>query len=151
MRYLLLLIPILVGMGVVVQAGANTQLRYVLQNPFLAGLISLTVATLTLILINLLLRTDFSVLSTQNIQRTQWWMWTGGLVGASFILSVVLVAPEIGPTRLFSLIIASQLIFSLVVDHYGWMGFAEQPITLKQLAGVTLLVVGAFLVQAEPG
>ena len=38
MRYLLFVIPLLVGMGVVVQSGANTQLRSILGNPFLAGL-----------------------------------------------------------------------------------------------------------------
>ena len=149
MRYVLLLIPLLVGVGVVIQSGANTQLRRILTNPFLAGLISLSVATTTLILINVVLRTDFSVLSPHNIQRTSWWMWTGGLMGAFFIMSVVLVAPEIGPTKLFSLIIASQLIFSLVVDHYGWMGFAVQPVSLKRVVGVVLLIVGVFLVQSE--
>ena len=132
-----------------IQSGANTQLRHILANPFLAGLISLSVATTTLIIINLALRTDFTVLALDNIQRTQWWMWTGGLMGAFFIMSVVLVAPEIGPTRLFGLIIASQLIFSLVVDHYGWMGFAVQPISLKRVIGVVLLIVGVFLVQSE--
>ena len=133
----------------VIQSGANTQLRHILGNPFLAGLISLTVATLTLIVINLTLRTDFSILAPHTIQRTSWWMWTGGFMGAFFIMSVVLVAPRIGPTKLFSLIIASQLIFSLVVDHYGWMGFEIQPISLKRIIGVGLLIVGVFLVQAE--
>ena len=149
MRYILLLIPLLVGIGVVIQSGANTQLRHILANPFLAGLISLSVATTTLIVINLVVRTDFTVLALENIQRTRWWMWTGGLMGAFFIMSVVLVAPEIGPTRLFGLIIASQLIFSLVVDHYGWMGFAVQPISLKRIVGVVLLIAGVFLVQGE--
>lgn len=149
MRYILLLIPLLVGIGVVIQSGANTQLRYILANPFLAGLISLSVATFTLILINLAIRTDLSVLAVHNIQRTSWWMWTGGLMGAFFIMSVVLVAPEIGPTKLFSLIIASQLIFSLVVDHYGWLGFEVQPVSIKRVVGVVLLIVGVFLVQSE--
>ena len=148
MRILLFLIPLLIGMGVVVQSGANTQLRQVLANPYLAGLISLTVGTLTLLIINLAFRTDFSVLSAQNIQRTSWWMWVGGLMGAGFIMSVIIVAPEIGPTSLFGLIIASQLAFSLVVDHYGWLGFEVQPISAKRIAGVVLLIVGAFLVQS---
>lgn len=148
MRFLLFLIPLLVGMGVVVQSGANTQLRAVLGNPFLAGLISFSVGTVTLLIINLTFKTDLTVLGAQAVQRTSWWMWLGGLMGAFFIMSVIFVAPEIGPTRLFGLIIASQLIFSLVVDHYGWMGFTPQPLSLKRLLGVVLLIVGAFLVQS---
>ena len=149
MRFLLLLIPLLVGMGVVVQSGANTQLRHILANPFLAGLISFGCGTLVLLIINLVLRTDFTVLSGETIQRTQWWMWLGGLLGSFFIMSVIFVAPQIGPAKLFGLLIASQLVFSVVVDHFGWMGFEVQPITVKRTVGVALLIAGAFLVQSE--
>ena len=149
MRHLLLLIPLLVGMGVVVQSGANTQLRHILASPFLAGLISFSVGTLTLIVVNVVLKTDFSVLAAPAIQRTSWWMWLGGVMGSFFIMSVIFVAPQIGPTKLFGLIIASQLIFSAIVDHYGWMGFDIQPVTVKRAIGVVLLIAGAFLVQSE--
>lgn len=148
MRFLLFAIPLLVGMGVVVQSGANTQLRAILGNPFLAGLVSFGVGTATLLIINLSLKSDFTALSAHSVQQSSWWMWLGGVMGTFFIMSVIFVAPEIGPTKLFGLIIASQLTFSLIVDHYGWMGFAAQPISLKRVLGVVLLVVGAFLVQS---
>ena len=148
MRSFLFVIPLLVGMGVVVQSGANTQLRSILGNPFLAGLVSFGVGLTTLLIINIAFKSDFTALGMHSVQRSSWWMWLGGVMGAFFIMSVIFVAPEIGPTRLFGLIIASQLIFSLVVDHYGWMGFAVQPISLKRLLGVVLLIVGAFLVQS---
>lgn len=149
MRYILLLVPLLVGMGVVIQSGANTQLRHILANPFLAGLISFSMGTFVLIVVNLVLRTDFSILSGDVLQRTQWWMWLGGLMGSFFIMSVIFVAPKIGPTKLFGLLIASQLVFSVVVDHFGWMGFEVQPITVRRVIGITLLIAGAFLVQSE--
>lgn len=148
MRALLFIIPLLVGMGVVVQSGANTQLRSVLGNPFLAGLVSFSVGMITLLVINVAFRSDFTALDIQTVQRSSWWMWLGGVMGAFFIMSVIFVAPEIGPTRLFGLIIASQLTFSLVVDHYGWMGFAVQPVSLKRLLGVVLLIAGVLLVQS---
>lgn len=147
MQYLLLFIPLLVGMGVVLQSGANTQLSHILGNPFIAGLISFTVGAISMLLINLIVRSDFSVLSPQHISQTQGWMWLGGLMGAFFITSVIFIAPKIGPTQLFGLVIASQLTFSVVVDHYGWLGFQEQPINLKKVGGVLLLIGGAFLIQ----
>jgi len=33
------------------------------------------------------------------------------------------------------------------VDHYGWLGFTPQPINLKKIIGVLLLITGAFLIQ----
>lgn len=148
MRFLLFVVPLLVGMGVVVQSGANTQLRSVLDNPFLAGLVSFGVGMTTLILINVAFKSDISALGSPAVQQSSWWMWLGGVMGAFFIMSVIFVAPEIGPTRLFGLIIASQLTFSLVVDHYGWMGFDVQPVSLRRLLGVALLIAGVFLVQS---
>ena len=35
---------------------------------------------------------------------------------------------------------------ALVVDHFGWLGLPEHPITLTRLAGVALLGVGVWLV-----
>lgn len=147
MQYLLLLIPLLIGMGVVIQSGANTQLSHILQNPFIAGLISFVFGTLCLLIINIVMRSDFSVLTAQNIAQTRWWMWLGGLMGAFFITSVILIAPKIGPTQLFGLIIASQLTFSVVVDHYGWLGFQAQPVNIKKIIGVLFLMAGTFLIQ----
>ena len=147
MQYLLLFIPLLVGMAAIVQSGANTQLSDILKNPFLAGLISFAIGTLCLLLINLTLRTDLSTLNLQNISQSRWWMWLGGLMGAFIITSIILIAPKIGPTQLFGLIIASQLIFSVIVDHYGWLGFQIQPINIKKVVGILLLVGGAFLIQ----
>ncbi|WKN40642.1 DMT family transporter [Tunicatimonas pelagia] len=147
MPYLLLLVPLLIGMGVVVQAGANTQLSQMLANPFIAGLISFVIGTLCLLIINIVMRSDFSVLTVHNIAQTHWWMWLGGLMGAFFITSVIVIAPKIGPTQLFGLIIASQLTFSAVVDHYGWLGFQAQPINIKKIVGVLFLMAGTFLIQ----
>jgi transporter family-2 protein len=36
---------------------------------------------------------------------------------------------------------------SLLVDHFGWVGFDEQPITLGRVAGVLLLAGGVALVR----
>ncbi len=147
MQYLILLLPLLIGMGVIIQSGANTQLREIVGNPFMAALISFASGTVVLILINLFTGFQSQGLSLQNIQRSSWWMWTGGMLGVFFICSVIFMAPKVGPTKLFGLIIASQLIFSVVVDHFGLLGFTEQPINIKKLLGVLMLIGGSFLIQ----
>jgi len=151
MQKLLLLIPLLVGMGVVVQSGANTQLSAILGNPFLAALISFLTGVTCLVLLNIAMGSDPSLINTDNIARTQWWMWLGGVLGAFFITSVIFIAPVIGPTKLFGVIIASQLIFSVIVDHYGWLGFNAQPVNIKKILGVLLLIGGAVLIQWGKG
>jgi bacterial/archaeal transporter family-2 protein len=56
-------------------------------------------------------------------------------------------APKLGAATLVALILAGQAIASLAVDHFGWVGFDEQPITLLRVAGVVLLAGGVALVR----
>lgn len=147
MQYVFLFLSLIVGMGVIVQTGANTQLSTMLDNPYLASLISFAVGTVTLLIINMFVGGGFSSLNAMHGKDTDWWVWSGGIIGAFFVTSIIVMVPVLGSTRLFALIIASQLIFSVIVDHYGWMGFSIQPINIKKIVGVLLLIAGTFLVQ----
>jgi bacterial/archaeal transporter family-2 protein len=76
-----------------------------------------------------------------------WWVWTGGLLGAFYVLGSIVTAPKLGAAMLVALILAGQAIASLAVDHFGWVGFEEQPITALRVAGVLLLAGGVALVR----
>ena len=147
MQYIFLFLALVVGMGVIVQTGANTQLSTTLDNPYLASLISFAVGTVALLIINMFVGGGFSSLNTLQDKHTGWWIWSGGIIGAFFVTSIIVMVPVLGSTRLFALTIAGQLIFSVIVDHYGWMGFPLQPVNLKKILGVLLLIVGTILVQ----
>ncbi|MBT32988.1 MAG: hypothetical protein CMO01_25295 [Thalassobius sp.] len=148
MKYVFMFMPILVGMGVVLQTGANTQLKQYVGSPFLAALVSFTTGMLCVLVVNLFVGSDFKQLGGAQIQQTSWWMWIGGALGAMFVTSAIVIAPKLGPTQFFGLVIASQLIFSVVVDHFGWMGFEQQPVNMQKLIGIGLLVVGGYLIQS---
>lgn len=150
-KYLIMLVPMLVGMGVIVQTGANTQLRVVLNSPLLAALVSFSTGAFFVLIANLIVGSDFKQLNWENIQESSWWMWLGGFLGSIFIVSAILIAPRIGPTQFFGFIIAAQLIFSVIVDHYGWLGFNVQPASVQKILGVALLAVGAYLIQSSRG
>jgi len=76
-----------------------------------------------------------------------WWVWTGGLLGAFYVLGSIVTAPRLGAATLVALILAGQAIASLAVDHFGWVGFEEQPITVLRVAGMVLLAGGVALVR----
>ena len=46
------------------------------------------------------------------------------------------------------MILAGQAVASLAVDHFGWVGFEENPVTPGRLAGMALVAVGVALVRA---
>jgi transporter family-2 protein len=141
---LLLAAAFLLGVFLPVQVGINAQLRAALAQPVLAAAISFAVGTLALLALAVALRTPVSITTAS---RVPWWAWTGGLLGAGYILGTILLAPRLGAASLTVAVIAGQLGAALVLDHFGLVGFARQPITLTRAAGAVLLMLGALLVQ----
>ena len=75
-----------------------------------------------------------------------WWEWTGGILGALFVTTTILVVPRIGTAGAMAATIASQLMTGLLLDHLGLFGFRGAPLDLKRLAGAVLLLIGAALI-----
>jgi transporter family-2 protein len=71
---------------------------------------------------------------------------TGGLLGAAYITSVLVTERALGLGGVTAATIAGQLAVSVVVDQFGLLGVARQPITATRAAGVVLLGLGTYLV-----
>jgi transporter family-2 protein len=132
------------GFGLTLQIGMNSKLRTVLQNANIAALISFLVGTTALILLLVVLRTPLPARDT--LASVPAWAWFGGLMGAFYVAISTVVASQLGTASLLGLALSGQLAMALVVDHYGWLGLPEHPITLTRLAGVALLGAGAWLI-----
>jgi bacterial/archaeal transporter family-2 protein len=138
------LLGVIAGLGLTVQVGMNSQLRKVLQSANLAALISFTVGTIALVVLVFVMRTPMPARDT--FAAVPYWAWLGGLLGAFYVASSTVVATELGATTLLGLALAGQLATALVVDHFGWLGLPENPITWTRLAGVALVGAGVWLV-----
>jgi bacterial/archaeal transporter family-2 protein len=71
---------------------------------------------------------------------------TGGLLGAAYVTSILVAVRTLGAGGVVAATIAGQLAVSVVVDHYGLIGVAKQPISLARIAGIVLLGLGTYLV-----
>ncbi|HUR12013.1 MAG TPA: DMT family transporter [Flavitalea sp.] len=147
MKILFYVLPILAGVAMTIQAGVNSQLRIVLNNPLLAAFISFITGTAALGL--LLLFSKKTIPSLSVYAATDWYNLTGGLLGAFFVMVVILTVRQIGTANLFALIIAGQFLTALVFDHYGLLGFKINPVTVQKLIGILLLISGAYLVNRK--
>ena len=76
-----------------------------------------------------------------------WWQWTGGLIGAAYVLASIVLAPRLGAATLVAAVVAGQMLSSLILDQYGLVGFAVHPISPIRLAGAVLVIVGVILIQ----
>ena len=144
MRGLAYFLGIASGFGLTLQIGMNSKLRTVLQNANTAALISFLVGTTGLIVLLAVTRTP--VPARDTLASVPAWAWFGGLMGAFYVAISTVVASQLGTASLLGLALSGQLAMALVVDHFGWLGLPEHPITLTRQAGVALLGVGVWLV-----
>lgn len=142
---LFLLLAVLAGALLPVQTGVNVQLRGLFGHPLGAALVSFVVGTLGLVAVVAALRVPLPLGPAWS--RGAWWHWSGGLLGAAYILGTIVLAPRLGAATLIAALVAGQMAASLIVDHYGWVGFAEHPISPLRLAGAALIVMGVMLVR----
>ncbi len=69
-----------------------------------------------------------------------------GLLGAFILASIVLAANRGGLAQTLSLVIASQLVFGLVIDRLGVFGPVAQGVGALKVLGVLLILAGGILV-----
>jgi transporter family-2 protein len=81
------------------------------------------------------------------LRALTWWHWSGGLLGAFFIATAAFAGPRVGALLFMVLVIAGQLAMAITLDHFGWAGFRESPITFGKVAGLLLIVAGIWMIR----
>lgn len=142
----LVLLALVAGACLPTQAGINAQLNLWTRAPVLAAAISFAVGTLSLVAYAMLLGLPMPPRS--GLSQLPWWVWTGGCLGAFFVASTVILAPRLGAAAMVALIVAGQMTASLILDHFGWLGYPVQPFNLWRLGGVGLIVAGVVMIRA---
>lgn len=132
------------GVAFVVQQAVNAGLKGALGSGIWAGFTNFAVGGAAVLAVALVLREPLPTLA--DAARAPWYGWTGGLLGALYIVGAVFLIPRIGAATMVALIIVGQMLASVAVDHLGALGVAEHPASLPRLAGAALLVLGAVLV-----
>ena len=128
------LLAICAGLGITLQTTLNGQLaKGVGGDSVAAALFSFTAGAVCLGIFSLM-RGGIAA-SVAAIPAQPWWSLLGGLLGASALLSYVVLAPKIGLSALLGLAIAGQIISSLAIDHFGLMGALERPVPPSSWSG----------------
>lgn len=144
-RLLLLFLVALGGAGLAVQSTWNARLRLSTGSALLTTIVSLTVSLLALLL---LWASGISERGTlPAFTSVPIWSWLGGVFAAYYLVSSLIAIPKIGVASVFSLIIAGQVLMSLVLDATGAFGVTQIHLSPSRLLGTLLLLAGTILVQ----
>ena len=127
------------------QAGINAELADWLGSPVRAAFVSFLLGTLVLLVAATLVFKPLP--SWGRLGDAPWWVWVGGALGAFYVAASIVAAPKLGAATLIAFVVAGQGLASLVVDHFGWVGFEPRHITAGRIAGIALVGAGVALVR----
>lgn len=133
------------GISLVVQQALNANLRTALNSAAWSGFMSYFIGVVCMAALAIFLQDPIP--SAATAARISWWAWGGGLFGAIFIGLGILLVPQLGAATFFALLIAGQMLGSILFDHFGLLGLPVHPISAVRLAGAALLVGGVVLIR----
>jgi transporter family-2 protein len=75
------------------------------------------------------------------------WSYFGGILGGTYILLIVLLAPKLGIGNVTVLVLMGQVLAAIIIDHFGLLGAPVHRFNWYRLAGVIFLCSGVFLIK----
>jgi transporter family-2 protein len=143
--YVYLLIALLAGAMMPTQAATNNKMAAIVESPILAAFISFFVGTIALFVYSLL--SGESLTDLAAAKNAPPIAWIGGLLGAFFVAAAVTLVPRLGVAMTFSLIIAGQMLVTLVIDHFGLLGVPVKGVSFARIGGILLITAGVILIR----
>jgi bacterial/archaeal transporter family-2 protein len=138
-------IPLLLFVGTLLalQAAANVQLSAATGSPFGAATIQLGIGAALLLAV--------AALAAQlgafgALDDAPAWHLVGGLASALYITSGILLFPRLGALLTVGLWITGQMLASLAIDGFGWLGVEPESIGAPEIAGTVAVLAGASLI-----
>jgi len=142
----LLLVGVVAGASAVVQQVVIAGLRASIGSASWAVLISYIGGTIGTALVVLAMREP--MIGLQTMAKTPLLFWFAGLFGVVYIFLAILLIPKLGSATTIAVLIAGQLIASVVFDHFGLFGLPQHPVDIQRVAGAVALLAGVMLIRS---
>lgn len=134
------LLSLVAGGLLVVQAGANAQLAKATGSPFTATAIQLFLGALVIAVVAL---ATGELGAVRKLADVPLWHVLGGVASALYVVATILLYPRIGAVLAVGLIIAGQMLASLVLDLVGLFGVPVRALDQGMVIGAVAIVAGA--------
>ena len=74
------------------------------------------------------------------------WTLLGGILGVVYLTSIVISVPFVGVGITMVAVIIGQLVMSMVIEHYGWLGSQKSRINKEKIFAVISMIIALVLV-----
>lgn len=140
MKMWMMLVPFVIGGLTVIQSGMNRQIGVKYGWP-VAGMMNNAAGFVMAALITLILVLVFAGRGVAPVKDLQWWYFIPGCLGMLFVMGMPVSFNELGASRTFIILVASQLLFGLLWDRL--VLHLEFPWT--RIVGVAVALCGALI------
>jgi bacterial/archaeal transporter family-2 protein len=140
---------LVVGSLLALQAAANVQLSAAMASPFGASTLQLGIGAAVLIAVAALAGSLGALALVDDVEP---WQLVGGLGSSLYITAGILLFPRLGALVAVGLFVAGQMLASLLLDGFGWLGVEREGLDTAALTGALAVAAGAWLiVRAQAG
>ncbi|MDO7908913.1 DMT family transporter [Paenibacillus sp. JX-17] len=94
--------------------------------------------------ISLILLIFFGKGNLSQITKFPKWNLVGGVLGVVYLLTLVIGVPIVGVGISMIAIVVGQMVTSMMIDHFGWLGSGRKRIGSKRVAAL-ILMLGALV------
>jgi Uncharacterized protein conserved in bacteria len=74
------------------------------------------------------------------------WSLLGGILGGIYLTSIVITVPYVGVGITMVTVIVGQLLMSMIIEHYGWLGTPPTPVNKEKIFAVLSMVIALILI-----
>ncbi|CAN5632903.1 DMT family transporter [soil metagenome] len=144
MKLFWIMMAFLSGTFLPIQAGINSRLGKEIESPVYASFISFVVGMIGVALYILLSKQH---LLLNGLKTAPAYTWIGGFLGAFYVTAIILAFPKIGPALTFGLVVAGQMIISVLLDHFNVLVAQQHPVNGWRILGVVMIIAGVLIIR----
>ncbi|MCW5699955.1 MAG: DMT family transporter [Rhodospirillales bacterium] len=146
-QILVVVLMMIAGAGLAVQAATNARMGVALNATVMAALMNFVVGSVLLALVAI--PSAVGRWTPSGLLSAPWWAYIGGALGATFVATSIWAVPRLGTAALFAAIIFGQLLMAMLIDTHGWLNVPQIPLNPWRLIGVGLLLAGVVMMQQK--
>ena len=143
MTWLLFLAALAAGTANPFQSGVNAQLNKQLGQPLLAAILVYATGLATVVLLMLFVRHPIPAVKALHVS---WWAWLGGAVSVVSTVIALIIVHRMGSALFTGASITASLITSMLLDHFGLIGFRQHTASPARIAGCALMIAGLWII-----
>jgi len=143
-QWLLYLLTLASGLLNPVQAGLTGTMEKALERPFLVAVVSLA-GSLVIAVVGALMTGQLGW-PVEKAAGAPWWAWLASAAGFIVLIARPYTAAALGASTFTGITVTASIVLSVILDHYGLLGFEQHAAGWVRILGAVLMCGGVLLV-----